>query len=97
LLLNSKDGGCTYPSRPETLEREPYSCRLEVWDHVAETQLELEIATIEGEPIRLRLLGDTQLTQRQADAQFNQIIPVLPFVALPSSKSPYDLGTPVLA
>ncbi|WP_439894680.1 hypothetical protein ACTACV_18305 [Pseudomonas syringae] len=97
LLLNSKDGGCTYPSRPETLEREPYSCRLEVWDHVAETQLELEIATTEGEPIRLPLLGDTKLTPRQADAQFNQIIPVLPFVALPGSKSPYDLGTPVLA
>ncbi|MEE4124423.1 hypothetical protein [Pseudomonas viridiflava] len=97
LLLNSKDGGCTYPSRPETLEREPYSCRLEVWDHVAETQLELEIATTEGEPIRLPLLGDTKVTPRQADAQFNQIIPVLPFVALPGSKSPYDLGTPVLA
>ncbi|WP_122845770.1 hypothetical protein [Pseudomonas viridiflava] len=97
LLLNSKDGGCTYPSRPETLEREPYSCRLEVWDHVAETQLELEIATTEGEPIRLPLLGDTKITPRQADAQFNQIIPVLPFVALPGSKNPYDLGTPVLA
>lgn len=97
LVLSSKDGGCTYPSRPETLEREPYSFRLEVWDHVAETQLELEIATTEGEPIRLPLLGDTKVTPRQADAQFNQIIPVLPFVALPGSKSPYDLGTPVLA
>ncbi|WP_122571519.1 hypothetical protein [Pseudomonas viridiflava] len=97
LVLSSKDGGCTYPSRPETLEREPYSFRLEVWDQVAETQLELEIATTEGEPIRLPLLGDTKVTPRQADAQFNQIIPVLPFVALPGSKSPYDLGTPVLA
>lgn len=97
LLLNSKDGGCTYPSRPETLEREPYSCRLEVWDHAAETQLELEIATNEGEPIRLPLLADTKVTPRQADAQFNQIIPVLPFVALPGSKNPYDLGTLVLA
>ncbi|MEE4340288.1 hypothetical protein V2J66_01535 [Pseudomonas alliivorans] len=97
LVLNSKDGACTYPSRPETLERAQYSCMLEVWDHVAETQLALEIATTEGEPICLPLLGDTHVTPRQADAQFNQIVPVLPFVTLPGSKSPYDLGTPVLA
>ncbi|MCO5368280.1 hypothetical protein [Pseudomonas alliivorans] len=97
LVLNSKDGACTYPSRPETLERAQYSCMLEVWDHVAETQLALEIATTEGVPICLPLLGDTHVTPRQADAQFNQIVPVLPFVTLPGSKSPYDLGTPVLA
>lgn len=43
------------------------------------------------------MLSDTKVTPRQADAQFNQIVPVLPFVALPGSKTVDDMGTPVLA
>ncbi|MBH8613258.1 hypothetical protein I4N56_021835, partial [Pseudomonas mohnii] len=30
------------------------------------------------------------------DAQWNQIVPVVPFVALPGTRSRHDLGTPVL-
>lgn len=97
LVLSSADGSRTYPSRPEALEDEQCSCVLQVWDHVAGAQLELEIVSTEGEPIRLPLLGDTRITPRQADAQFNQVVPVLPFAALPGSNLPYDLGTPVLA
>ncbi|MBC3955156.1 hypothetical protein [Pseudomonas triticifolii] len=97
LLLSSADGSRTYPSRPEALEDEQCSCVLQVWDHVSGAQLELEIISTEGEPIRLPLLDETRITPRQADAQFNQVVPVLPFVALPGSNLPYDLGTPMLA
>ncbi|MCF5708278.1 hypothetical protein GIV19_13375 [Pseudomonas syringae] len=97
LVLTSMDRTRTYRSRPQTLDNEHCSCVLEVWDHVAGAHLELEIATTEGEPIRLTLLDDTKVTPRQADAQFNQVVAVLPFTALPGSSSPYDLGTPVLA
>ncbi|CAM3154290.1 hypothetical protein BZK31_10925 [Pseudomonas floridensis] len=97
LVLTSADDARTYPSLPQTLESEQGSCVLEVWDHVTGAQLELEVATTEGTPIRLPLLNGTSVTPRQADAQFNQVVPVLPFVALPGSKSAYDLGTPVLA
>ncbi|WP_322740736.1 toxin VasX [Pseudomonas saponiphila] len=43
------------------------------------------------------MLDNLRPTPRQSDAQWNQLVPVLPFVALPGSKSAYDLGTPVLA
>ncbi|MFS2196860.1 hypothetical protein ACCD02_32610, partial [Pseudomonas sp. Pseusp88] len=33
----------------------------------------------------------------QVDAQWNQLVPVLPFVSLPGAKSADDHGTPVLA
>ncbi|RMT49156.1 hypothetical protein ALP46_05438, partial [Pseudomonas amygdali pv. myricae] len=81
----------------EVLERELFSSTLKVWDHIEGTHLHLQIATLEGEPIRLPLLSGTKVTPRQADAQFNQIVPVLPFVALPGSKTVDDMGTPVLA
>ncbi|EPM47091.1 hypothetical protein, partial [Pseudomonas syringae] len=64
-----------------------------VWDHIEGTHLHLQIAPLEGEPIRLPLLSDTKVTPRQADAQFNQIVPVLPFVALPGSKTVDDMGS----
>lgn len=97
LLLVSAKGDQVYPSQPEKLDHALYSSVLEVWDHIDGAHLHLQIATIAGEPIRLPLLSNPQVTPRQADAQFNQIVPVLPFVPLPGSKTVYDLGTPVLA
>ncbi|MGE8187576.1 toxin VasX [Pseudomonas sp. NPDC086278] len=69
-----------------------------VWDWSAQLkhQLWLEIATRQGPPIRLPLLEDARVTPRQLQTQWNQIVPVLPFVALPGTRSKYDLGTPVL-
>ncbi|GAO93504.1 hypothetical protein PSA5_12325 [Pseudomonas syringae pv. actinidiae] len=97
VLLLGSDGARIYPPKSEVLERELFSSTLKVWDHIEGTHLHLQIATLEGEPIRLPLLSDTKVTPRQADAQFNQIVPVLPFVALPGSKTVDDMGTPVLA
>lgn len=69
-----------------------------VWDWSAQLkhQLWLEIATIQGPPIRLPLLEDVRVTPRQLEVQWNQIVPILPFAALPGTRSHYDLGTPVL-
>ncbi|MDU8582985.1 toxin VasX, partial [Pseudomonas syringae pv. actinidiae] len=97
VLLLGSDGTRIYPPKSEVLERELFSSSLKVWDHIEGTHLHLQIATLDGEPIRLPLLSDTKVTPRQADAQFNQIVPVLPFVALPGSKTVDDMGTPVLA
>ncbi|EGH14993.1 hypothetical protein PSYMP_28738, partial [Pseudomonas amygdali pv. morsprunorum str. M302280] len=97
VLLLGSDGTRIYPPKSEVLERELFSSTLKVWDHIEGTHLHLQIATLDGEAIRLPLLSDTKVTPRQADAQFNQIVPVLPFVALPGSKTVDDMGTPVLA
>lgn len=69
-----------------------------VWDWSAQFkhQLWLEIATTQGPPIRLPLLEDVRVTPRQLETQWNQIVPILPFVALPGTRSRHDLGTPVL-
>ncbi|MFJ2323792.1 toxin VasX [Pseudomonas sp. NPDC087817] len=69
-----------------------------VWDWSAQLkhQLWLEIATRQGPPIRLPLLEDLRVTPRQLEVQCNQIVPILPFSALPGTRSHYDLGTPVL-
>lgn len=69
-----------------------------VWDWSAQLkhQLCLKIATTQGPSIRLPLLEDVRVTPRQLEAQWNQIVPVLPFTALPGTRSQYDLGTPVL-
>lgn len=69
-----------------------------VWDWSAQLkhQLWLEIATTQGPPIRLPLLEDLRVTPRQLETQWNQIVPILPFAALPGTRSKYDLGAPVL-
>ncbi len=78
--LISETGDRAYSSTPEKLEHTLCSSTLEVWDHISGTRLELRIATTEGKPICLPLFNDTQVTPRQSDTQFNQIVPV------------YDLG-----
>ncbi|WP_117147860.1 toxin VasX [Pseudomonas amygdali] len=97
VLLVGSDGNRIYQAKSERLVNELFSSTLKVWDHIEGTHLHLQIATLEGEPIRLPLLSGTKVTPRLADAQFNQIVPVLPFVALPGSKTVDDMGTPVLA
>jgi hypothetical protein len=83
----------------ELLEKEICSSALHVWDCTGQNRrkLWLEIASTQGKPIRLPLLADVRSTPREADAQWNQLVPVLPFVSLPGSKSANDYGTPVLA
>ncbi|PUA44855.1 hypothetical protein C5U62_15870 [Pseudomonas protegens] len=98
-LVLLDQAGSPLKGEQEPLERELCSSVLHVWDSagLAKGQLCLEIATTQGAPIRLPLLDNLRPTPRQSDAQWNQLVPVLPFVALPGSKSAYDLGTPVLA
>ncbi|QHC99802.1 hypothetical protein PspS04_05195 [Pseudomonas sp. S04] len=69
-----------------------------VWEWSAQLkhQLWLEIDTTQGPPIRLPLLDDVRVTPRQLEVQWNQIVPILPFAALPGTRSRYDQGTPVL-
>ncbi|WP_347903511.1 hypothetical protein [Pseudomonas purpurea] len=85
--------------KPEPLEKDLCSSVLHVWDCAGQAtrNLWLEITSSTGKPIRLPLLKNVRASPRQADAQWNQLVPVLPFVALPGSKSSYDLGAPVLA
>ncbi|WP_233424587.1 toxin VasX [Pseudomonas savastanoi] len=96
-MLVGSDGNRIYQAKSERLVNELFSSTLKVWDHIDGGRLDLQVATLEGEPIRLPLLSGTKVTPRQADAQFNQIVPVLPFIALPGSKTVDDMGTPVLA
>ena len=83
----------------ELQEKEICSSVLHVWDCTGKNKrkLWLEIASTQGKPIRLPLLADVRSTPREAETQWNQLVPVLPFVSLPGSKSPNDYGTPVLA
>ncbi|WP_426142624.1 hypothetical protein [Pseudomonas sp. DWP3-1-2] len=55
----------------------------------------LEVEAEQGRPILLPL-PETRITPRQLDQQWDQIVPVLPFVALPGVNSAHDHGTPVL-
>lgn len=86
-------------ARTEPQEKEICSSVLHVWNCTSEAKrkLWLEIDSTQGKPIRLPLLADVRSTPRESDVQWNQIVPVLPFVSLPGSKSAYDYGTPVLA
>lgn len=89
----------TNQDKPEVKVDETFSSVLHIWDWEAQPKrhLWLEIATSSGAPIRIPLLDDVRITPRQDDQQWNQIVPVIPFCALPGSKSIYDLGMPVLA
>jgi hypothetical protein len=83
----------------EPVDKEFCSSVLNVWDCSGQPKrrLWLEIASTQGSPIRVPLLADVRSTQRQEDEQWNQLVPILPFVPLPGSKISYDYGTPVLA
>ncbi len=88
----------TKQDKPENLADELCSSVLHVWDWSGQPKrhLWLEIASQKGSPIRVPLCDDLRVTPRQADAQWNQVVPVLPLTALRGAKSPYDLGAPVL-
>ncbi|MEK0361184.1 toxin VasX [Pseudomonas sp. CBC3] len=89
----------TQQDKPEIQTSNTFSSVLHVWDWESQPKrnLWLEIAAIEGGPIRLPLHEDMRVTPRQPEhaTQWNQIVPVVPMAALPGSKSRYDLGTPV--
>ncbi|MCQ2994125.1 hypothetical protein NLO95_08350 [Pseudomonas syringae] len=70
---------------------------LHVWDWSGEPRhrMMLEVESEYGPPILLPL-PDVGITVRQLDQQHNQIVPILPFVALPGIDSANDHGTPVL-
>ncbi|MET0125553.1 MAG: hypothetical protein ABW209_08635, partial [Pseudomonas caspiana] len=70
---------------------------LHVWDWSGDPRhrMMLEVDSECGPPILLPL-PDVGITVRQLDQQHNQIVPILPFVALPGINSAHDHGTPVL-
>lgn len=88
----------TKQGKEEVIADELCSSVLHLWDWSGQPKrhLWLEIAAQTGGPIRVPLCDDLRVTPRQADTQWNQIVPVLPFTALRGARSPYDLGTPVL-
>ncbi|KAF1072463.1 MAG: hypothetical protein GAK45_00200 [Pseudomonas citronellolis] len=87
----------TRQDKPENIDNPQCSSVLHVWDWSKQPKrlFCLEVATQKGKPIRLPLFDEPCVTPRQTDAQWNQIVPVVPLVALPGAKSAYDLGTPV--
>ena len=100
LLICNKDRqpdlALTQRNRPLTLDKSWCSSVLHAWDWQPGRRLMLEIDSRDGTPLRLPLLDDLLVTPRQMEAQWNQIVPVLPFVPLPGVNSQYDHGTPVL-
>lgn len=83
---------------PETITA--WMCKpsdLHVWDWDGEPghRMVLEVEDEYGALIKLPL-PEVHITTRQLDKQWNQIVPVLPFVALPGISSSQDHGTPVL-
>ena len=88
----------TDEDKPETQEA-PYfiDSALHVWDwqNNYTHRLWLEIDALDGSVIRLPL-PEVAITPRQFDAQWNQIVPIIPFTPLPGVNSAHDHGTPVL-
>lgn len=98
-------------------ENEPgtFLSTLHIWDWCKvegkNLQLWLEIATTEGEPIKLLLLTDVRKTQKLYDKQINQITPIVPCTMLGKALKinvnkteatsggvkAHDFGVPVLA
>ncbi|MEB0129918.1 MULTISPECIES: hypothetical protein [unclassified Pseudomonas] len=88
----------TDSDRPETLTGEYLlnsALHVWAWSNTFKHRLWLEIASVDGAPIRVPL-PEVSITPRQFDGQWNQIVPVVPFVALPGVNSTHDNGIPVL-
>ena len=88
----------TARDNPETVSAwmcKPSSRHVWDWDGEPGHRLVLEVEEEHGGIIKLPL-PDVHITTRQLDKQWNQIVPVLPFVALPGITSAQDHGTPVL-
>jgi len=88
----------TAEDEPETVTAwmcKPSSLHVWDWDGEPGHRLVLEVEEEHGGIIKLPL-PDVHITTRQLDKQWNQIVPVLPFVALPGITSAQDHGTPVL-
>ena len=88
----------TDSDRPERLTGDsliPSALHVWSWSDTFKHRLWLEIASIEGPPIRV-LLPSVKITIREFAGQWNQIAPIVPFVALPGVNSSHDKGTPVM-
>ena len=88
----------TDSDRPERLTGDSLlSSALHVWSwsNTFKHRLWLEISSVEGPAIRVPL-PEVSITTREFDGQWNQIVPVVPFVALPGTNSTQDKGTPVM-
>lgn len=62
-----------------------------------ERHVYLEIATTEGEPIKLNLINNADVTEKQVDQQIHQIVPIVPCTIVKGVKSNQDNGVPVIA
>jgi len=100
VICHDRDGqpdlALTARDRPITLDKSWCSSVLHAWNWRPGRRLMLEIDSRDSPPIRLPLLDELSITPRQMEAQWNQIVPVLPFVPLPGVNSQHDHGTPVL-
>jgi hypothetical protein len=88
----------TARDNPETVSAwmcKPSSLHVWDWDGEPDHRMVLEVEAEHGEIIRLPL-PEVRVTTRRMDRQENQIVPILPFVALPGVGSANDHGTPVL-
>lgn len=88
----------TANDRPETLKSNFFvASTLHVWrwSDTFKHRLWIEIASVEGPPIRVPL-PEVSITTREFDCQWNQIVPAVPFVALPGVNNSHDKGTPVM-
>jgi hypothetical protein len=88
----------TARDNPETVSAwmcKPSSLHVWDWDGEPDHRMVLEVEAEHAEIIRLPL-PKVRVTTRRMDRQENQIVPVLPFVALPGVGSANDHGTPVL-
>jgi hypothetical protein len=88
----------TDSDRPESLTSDSLvisALHVWSWSNTVKHRLWIEIASVEGPPIRVPL-PPVSITTREFDGQWNQIVPIVPFVALPGVNSSHDKGTPVL-
>ncbi len=91
----------TQRDKPEIQTSDSFSSVLHVWDWEGQPKrnLWLEIESERGKPIRVPLLEGIRPTTRQApgEAQWNQIVPVVPLTSMRGVLDDKAPGVPVLA
>src|SRR5690606_1374162 len=90
----------TKQDKPEVQTSDSFSSVLHVWDweNQPKRNLWLEVESERGTPIRVPLLDDVRPTTRQApgEAQWNQIVPVVPLTLMRGILDDKAPGVPVL-
>lgn len=96
---NQQQEALTKRRKLEALVDPAFSSTLHIWpwDNEPTRHLWLEIETEKGGPIRVPLMDDARATPRQADQQWNQIVPIVPLTPMRGSTNEKDQGIPVLA